>query len=133
MKRGVERQRVEGPAESPQTEYTGDLTDLTETVERASYGYAYSQGIIKQRIAGILIHKLADLLDTSQEDITKLLEKDDAGFVEDERIKEFLLKNWHGAENPEVTGSRLRKHSKERGKRFMIEVNEVLDTMDVVL
>ena len=133
MKRGVERQTVEGKAESPRTEYTGDLTGLTETAERASYGYAYSQGIIKQRIAGILIHKMADLHDMSQEDITKMLEKDNAGFVEDERLKEFLLNNWHGAENPEVTGSRQRKHSKERGERFMIEVNEVLDTMDVVL
>jgi hypothetical protein len=133
MKRGVRVVQLERPRVFTRAGYEGELTKLTDTMDRASSGYAYSQQLVKERLADILAKKLGKLRDLDQEEIDRMLEKGDTAFVGDEFLAQFLQLNWRGAENWDAKVRTQKGKSKERGRRFMLEIGEVIEAMEAIV
>lgn len=131
MKRGVQRQKEDHVDKAPKTSFPGQLSDLTNIVERASSGFAYSQQLIRERAAEVLTDKARISKGMDDEDVARSLEQGDASFIKDEHLAKFLLENKRGADGWDEKVKREGR-SKESGRRFMVEINEILDRMEAM-
>jgi len=132
MKRGTRKKRVFDRKKDLQTEFTGQLTEVTEAVERGTSGYVYSQQIMRERLCENAINKLALARDMSEDEIITKLKKEDTEFIGDEILAKFLIKNRRGTKgwdkNLEGKG-----RSTERGNRFMTEIEIILDRIEEIV
>ena len=126
MSRGLARHPEAIPERIPMTRYPGKLTSLTETFERAGAGYIYSQQVIREKLCDIAIDKIALARDMDGEEIMSLLEKGDAGFTDDRFLSLFLLANRRGAKSQDEMLMQGKGKSKERGEKFILEIDEVM-------
>ena len=132
MKRGTREKRVFEEKKDLQTEFRGQLTEITDAVDRGSTGYVYSQQLMRERLCENIINKLALARDLSEDEIIIKLEKDDTEFVGDEILERFLINNRRGNKGWDQNLAGQGK-STERGKRFMIEIEIILDRIEEIV
>jgi hypothetical protein len=133
MKRGIKRQAVLTDEREAKMSYPGELTGLTETFERAADGYVYSQQMIRERLCDITIDKIGLARDLDREEITSRLEKDDASFTDDKFLALFLKANRRGARDLDEARMHGKGRSKDRGAKFMLEIDEILIHMEEII
>jgi membrane protein implicated in regulation of membrane protease activity len=133
MKRGMKRKRKFDNKEEVQTEFPGQLTEVTDAVERGSIGYVYSQQLMRERLCEAIINKLALARDLSADEIITKLEKEDTEFIGDEILEIFLLDNRRGTKGWDETQLAGKGKSAERGKKFMIEIEVILDRIEEII
>jgi hypothetical protein len=131
MKRGIESIGFEVTRSPPVDVFRGDLTNLTEITERASLGYAYSQQLIRERVAEALADKVRIVEGLTEEEMFKLLEKKEVPNVRNEELARFIVDNKRGADGWD---DKVKKdgRSKEAGRIFIREINEILDKTEVM-
>ncbi|MCK5397751.1 MAG: hypothetical protein KAJ33_05840 [Thermoplasmata archaeon] len=132
MNRGLRRKRTYDEKGEVKTEFEGQLTEVTDAVERGSVGYVYSQQLLRERLCDDIVNKLALSRDMSEEEIINLLEADNYDIVGDKILAEFLEKNRRGTKDgykdPVGKGK-----SSERGQKFMIEIEVILDRIEEII
>jgi hypothetical protein len=133
MKRGIKRQVIAEKMPEAKLSYPGELTGLTETFERAADGYVYSQQMIRERLCDITIDKIGLARDMDQDEIIKMLEKGDASFTDDKFLAQFLKANRRGAHDLDEARMHGKGKSKERGAKFMLEIDEILKHMEEII
>jgi hypothetical protein len=133
MKRGIKRQATLADEPEAKMSYPGELTGLTETFERAADGYVYSQQMIRERLCDITIDKIGLARDMDQDEIISRLEKGDASFVDDRFLAQFLKANRRGAQDLDEARMHGKGKSRERGAKFMLEIDEILKHMEEII
>lgn len=132
MKRGTREKRIFDEKKDVQTEFKGQLTEVTDAVERGATGYVYSQQLLRERLCESIINKLALARDLSEDEIIVKLKKNDTEFVGDEILACFLIKNRRGSKGWDQNLAGQGKSS-ERGKQFMIEIEVILDRIEEIV
>lgn len=132
MKRGTMKSLVHEKRKDVQTEFRGQLTEVTAAVERGAAGYVYSQQMMRERLCENIINKLALARNLSTDEIITKLENGDTDFVGDDMLTKFLAKNRRGNENQEPILAGKGK-SAERGKKFMSEIELILDKIEEIV
>ena len=133
MKRGTQKKRTFDEKKDVQTEFTGQLTEVTDAIERGSIGYVYSQQLMRERLCEAIINKLALARDLSADEILTKLENEDTEVVNDGILEKFLLKNRRGTSGWDDTQFAGKGKSAERGKMFMIEIEVILDRIEEII
>ena len=133
MKRGTLKKRTFDKKNDVQTEFTGQLTEVTDAIERGFLGYVYSQQLMRERMCENIINKLALARDLSADEIITKLENDDTEFVGDEILEKFLIKNRRGTSGWDDTQFAGKGKSAERGKQFMTEIEIILDRIEEIV
>ena len=133
MKRGTLKKRTFDKKNDVQTEFTGQLTEATDAIERGFLGYVYSQQLMRERMCENIINKLALARDLSADEIITKLENDDTEFVGDEILEKFLIKNRRGTSGWDDTQFAGKGKSAERGKQFMTEIEIILDRIEEIV
>jgi membrane protein implicated in regulation of membrane protease activity len=133
MGRGVSKRRKPAKRDEVKTEFPGGLTNLTETMERAASGYIYSQQMIRERLCEIMVNKLGVARDLGPDEMIAMLESKDASFVGDEVLAKFLLKNRRGVKGWEDARVEAKGKSAERGRKFMSEIDDILERMEAIV
>ncbi len=133
MKRGTLKKRTFDKKNDVQTEFTGQLTEATDAIERGFLGYVYSQQLMRERMCENIINKLALARDLSADEIITKLENDDTEFVGDEILEKFLIKNRRGTSGWDDTQFAGKGKSAERGKQFMTEIETILDRIEEIV
>ncbi len=133
MKRGIQKKRTFDEKNDVQTEYPGQLTEVTDAIERGSVGYVYSQQLMRERLCENIINKLALTRDISADEIITKLEDNDTEFVADEILEKFLIKNRRGTSGWDDTQFAGKGKSAERGKKFMTEIEVILDRIEEII
>jgi membrane protein implicated in regulation of membrane protease activity len=130
MKKGLRRQEHRAGKSEAQMEFSGELSSLTEALERASMGYVYSQQLLRERLCEGILDKLGSARALSEDEMVDKLNSGETDFVGDDVLAKFLMKNRRGAEGWEETQHIAGKgKSKERGGKFMVEIKVILDLM----
>ncbi len=132
MERGIRKKRLLIDSKEVKTEYPGQLTELNEAVGRGQAGYVYSQQMLRERLCETIIHKLALARDMSEEDIILMLEKGDYSIIDDELLAKFLEKYRRGSTGWDK-GLVGKGKSEERGRRFMDELDIILDRIEEIV
>lgn len=112
--------------------FRGELADLTEITERARSGMAYSQQIVRERVVDLIIDTVRITQGLGEEEIKKALDNGDASFVGDDALAKFLLENRREAAGWDEKVRWHKGKSTERGKKFLVEINEILNRMEAV-
>ena len=133
MKRGTLKKRTFDKKNDVQTEFTGQLTEATDAIERGFLGYVYSQQLMRERMCENIINKLALARDLSADEIITKWENDDTEFVGDEILEKFLIKNRRGTSGWDDTQFAGKGKSAERGKQFMTEIEIILDRIEEIV
>lgn len=133
MKRGTRVRKASLEKVEVQTEFPGQLTEVTEAVDRGGAGYVYSQQMLRERLCEDIIDKVALLRDLSRDEIITMLEKGKTDFIGDELIAKFLLRNRRGSKGWEETQFAGKGKSAERGQKFMVEIELILDGIEEIL
>ncbi len=133
MKRGTQKKRTFDKKNVVQTEFPGQLTEVTDAIERGFLGYVYSQQLMRERMCENIINKLALARDLSADEIISKLENEDTEFVGDEILEKFLINNRRGTKGWEETQFAGKGKSAERGKQFMIEIKIILDRIEEII
>ena len=133
MKRGVAHQAENSAKVLAKTSYPGELTGLTEAFERAWAGYVYSQQIIRERLSDITIDKVALARDMGREEIVERLESSKGSVIEDVILSKFVRLNRRGAQKWEDSRTHGKGKSKERGEKFMLEIDDILSRMEALI
>ena len=132
MNRGLRRKRTYDEKNDVKTEFEGQLTEVTDAVERGSVGYVYSQQLLRERLCDDIVNKLALSRDMSEEEIINELEVKNYDIVGDKILAEFLENNRRGTKDgykdPVGKGK-----SSERGQQFMIEIEVILDRIEEII
>jgi len=132
MKRGVRRSSVLWEKNEAKTKFEGQLTHLTDLVERGSVGYVYSQQMLRERICEAIIIKLSVLRDIPEEEIIRQMDSDNYEIVGDDIIAKFLKMYRRGTKGWEKALDGKGK-SAERGKKFMVEIELILDRIEEIV
>ena len=132
MKRGTRQRPNYDKKKEVKTEFIGQLTETNDAVERGSIGYVYSQQLLRERLCEDIINKLALARDMSEEEIISNLEKDNYDIVGDEMLAKFLKKFRRGTKgwDKDLVG---KGKSDERGQKFMIEIEVILDRIEEII
>lgn len=133
MKRGTQKKRTFDEKNDVQTEFPGQLTEATDAIERGFLGYVYSQQLMRERLCENIINKLALARDLSADEIITKLENNDTEFVGDEILTTFLLDNRRGTKGWDETQFAGKGKSAERGKKFMMEIEVILDRVEEII
>jgi hypothetical protein len=132
MRRGLERRRAEAGAAAPQTEFRGQLTDVTDAMRRASSGYVYSQQVLRERLCEDIVNRAGMLRDLDPDEMARMLDRGDASFVGDEALGRFLLANRRGAASLDEAYANAEGKSAERGSKFMQEIDTIIGRMEAL-
>jgi len=132
MKRGTLKKHVHGERKEVQMEFSGQLTEVTAAVERGEAGYVYSQQMLRERLCDNIINKLSLARDLSSDEIITKLENNDTEFIGDDTLARFLQNHRRGIEGSEQTPSGKGK-SVERGRKFMMEIEVILDKIEEIV
>lgn len=130
MRMGLAKEPVRATGPGPRTEYTGQLSQLTDAFERAGEGYAYSQHLIRERLCEIIVAREAQSRDMGEEQIWDMVEAGRKGVIGDALLDRFLTENRRGAGGTGATISKGR--SRERGERFMAEVDLIIERVEAM-
>ena len=132
MKRGMRRKRTYDDKKDAKTEFEGQLTEITEAVERGSIGYVYSQQLLRERLCEDIINKLALARDMSEEEIIDKLEAGNYEIIGDGLLIKFLEQNRRGKKgwDKDLVG---KGKSMDRGQKFMMEIEAILDRIEVII
>ncbi len=130
MRMGLAKEAGDSKSRPAQTEYTGELTKLTEAFERAADGYVYSQQVIRERLCDVIISKEAQAREMGEEEITDMLEAGKTGILADAALDGFLRENRRGAKSG--VESSVKGKSKERGERFMTDIDGIMDRIEAM-
>ncbi|MBA3046633.1 MAG: hypothetical protein KKH41_05425 [Candidatus Thermoplasmatota archaeon] len=133
MKHGIESTKKTRAVREPQTEFRGELTGLTETVDRAKGGYVYSQQMLRERLCDAMLEKVGLARDMDNDGMIAMLEAGNAEFVGDEYLANFLLANRRGVKGWDDTRMQAKGKSAERGKKFMLELDILLGKMEAIV
>ena len=132
MKRGMRRKRTYDEKKEVKTEFEGQFTEVAEAVERGSIGYVYSQQLLRERLCEDIINKLALARDMSEEEILNQLEAGNHDIVGDQLLIQFLGQNRRGTGgwDKDLVG---KGKSTERGQKFMMEIEVILDRIEEII
>ncbi|MDO9537586.1 MAG: hypothetical protein Q7J68_04630 [Thermoplasmata archaeon] len=133
MKRGTKSGRKGQADKKAQTIFPGELTGLTETVERGAAGYAYSQQVIRERLCESSLNKLGLARDLDLEEMIARLDRGEGSFVGDEVLARFIASNRRGTENGGDQIAQAKGKSAERGRKFMIEIEDIIKRMEATV
>jgi membrane protein implicated in regulation of membrane protease activity len=133
MRRGTRMKRAPAEAKEPKTEFRGELTNLTDAANRASSGYVYSQQVLRERLCEDMLDKLGMVRDLGPDDMTAMLEAKDTSFVGDDVLARFLLENRRSTRGWEENKMQAKGKSAERGREFMIEIDEILRRTEAIV
>lgn len=132
MKRGVNIFPKNEESQDKITFFRGELADLTDIAERGRSGMAYSQQIIRERVVDLILDKVRLSQGLGEDEIKKALDRGDASFVGDDALAVFLLKNRREAAGWDEKVKGHKGKSGERGKNFIVEINEILNKMEAI-
>jgi hypothetical protein len=130
MRMGLAKDAVAQERSPAKTQYPGELTHLTEAMERAADGYAYSQQVIRERLCNIIVSKEAQARNMGEEEILDMLEAGKPGILDDTVLDDFLRQNRPGALAQEAINAKGR--SRERGVRFMAEIDNIIGRIEAM-
>jgi hypothetical protein len=65
--------------------------------------------------------------------MTDMLESGNADFVGDEFLAKFLLANRRGVQGWEDVRDHAKGKSAERGRKFMLEIDEIMKSMEAII
>ncbi|MDD4308107.1 MAG: hypothetical protein PHU53_04795 [Thermoplasmata archaeon] len=130
MRRGVVKHAEAEAIAKTVTSYPGELTKLTDAFGRAAEGYVYSQQVIRERVCEIAIDRIALARGLDREQVIGMLEDGDVTCVGDQFLAQFLLTRRKGAQKSEESQAQTKGKSRERGERFMLEIDEILNHME---
>lgn len=130
MRMGLAKGAAAQERSPAKTQYPGELTHLTEAMERAADGYTYSQQVIRERLCEIIVSREAQARDIGEEEILDMLESGKSGILDDTALDEFLRKNNPGAKARESLNAKGR--SKEKGMRFLTEIDDIIGRIEAM-
>ncbi len=133
MKMGIEKKRGAETKAVSKTEFKGELTDLTDAMERAGSGYAYSQQMLRERLCEDMMNKLGVIRGLSQDEMNAMLEFKRIDFIGDEVLASFLLENRRGTKGWEDMQVQTKGKSLERGDKFMNEIDDILKRTEAIV
>lgn len=132
MKRGKKHKKTYKKQEPPQVVFFGELSKLTETLERAKGGFAYSQQLVRERIAEAIVDKARMGNNMDRDEIVIMLRERNTSFIGSEHLANFLMENKRELSKWDkmVKG---KGRSKESGKKFMREIDIVMKETEAML
>lgn len=130
MNRGIQKRKFD-TKKKDKLLFSGELSRVNDIVHRGSVGYNYSQYLMREMIAEVLITKIRLGRGMTYREIEKTLETPERfrEIVADEEMTDFILDNWKKAEgwSDKVSSKRMNDSQKAAsGRNFILEIDEIL-------
>lgn len=132
IRRGIRIRKAKTKSKPPQEVFTGELVELTETLGRAKGGFSYSQQLVRERIAEAIVDKVRAGGNLDRDEVLILLKEGDTSFIGNEHLARFLLENKRELSKWDKRAKK-KSGSKERGRRFMTEIDNVMKETEAML
>ncbi len=115
--------------------FSGELSRVNDIITRGAGGYSYSQQLMKEMMTEAIIDKIRLGRGMTTREIEKALEDPDRfrEIVDNDDLATFILANQKKAEgwSDRIARKKNDREKKESGRKFMLEIKEILDKVEV--